>query len=121
MRPAALLSITQVIELLGTSEEVKTEVLERIENGEDVSKREIQRLKKEAADLLAEKQAILDNLVGANREIQEKQKRINWLEIDKKAVHEQNDELRNRDQAVIDAKVAEAKAQLRRKPAKQAC
>jgi DNA repair exonuclease SbcCD ATPase subunit len=105
-------SVTQMIELITAPEEVRTEVTAKIENGEDVTIKEIQRLKKEAADLAHEKQSILLNLAGANDEIAEKQKRINWLEIDRKGVIEQNDKLRNRDQALIDAKVAEAKAQL---------
>lgn len=43
------LNYTQVQELLSAPDDVKESVIERIENGEDVSKREIQRLKKEAA------------------------------------------------------------------------
>jgi DNA repair exonuclease SbcCD ATPase subunit len=105
-------SITQMIELLSADESVNEVVTAKIEAGEDVTIKEIQRLKKEAADLKIEQQSILLNLAGANDKIKEKQKRINWLEIDRKGVIEQNDELRNRDQAVIDAKVAEAKAQL---------
>lgn len=45
-----LLNLTQAIRLLGASEEVKNEVLSRVENGEEVTQREIQRLKKEAAE-----------------------------------------------------------------------
>jgi hypothetical protein len=106
------LGLNQALELLSAPEEIREEVTAKIEAGEDVTIKEIQRLKKEAVDLAHEKQSILLNLAGANDEIAEKQKRINWLEIDRKGVIEQNDELRNRDQALIDAKVAEAKAQL---------
>ena len=74
-----------------TPDEVREVVIERIENGEKVDLKEIERLK-------AENKAILDNLAGANNEISEKQKRLDWLEMDKKAIHEQNTELRNRDQ-----------------------
>jgi hypothetical protein len=52
-------SVTQMIELITAPEEVRTEVTAKIENGEDVTIKEIQRLKKEAADLAHEKQSIL--------------------------------------------------------------
>ena len=47
---AQLLNYTQVIELLSAPVEIKESVIERIENGDDVSSREIQRLKKEAVN-----------------------------------------------------------------------
>ena len=83
-------------------DEVRTEIIERIENGEEISSREIQRLKKEAAEAIAAKQTIEFALT-------EKQKRLDWLEMDKKAIHEQNDRLRNEIAYKVDAK-AEAKA-----------
>jgi uncharacterized protein YqiB (DUF1249 family) len=82
------LNYTQVIELLSAPTEIREEVIERIEKGDEISSREIQRLKKEAADLLAEKDTIQFALA-------EKQARLDWLEMDKKAIHEQNDQLRN--------------------------
>lgn len=103
--PVQLLEYTKIIEIMSAPQEVKTEVFERIENGEDISKREIQRLKKEAADLAIEKQSILENLAGANREIEEKQKLLSWLEADKKAITEQNDQLRNDLAFKVDEKV----------------
>jgi vacuolar-type H+-ATPase subunit I/STV1 len=78
-----------------TPENVRTEIIERVENGESINLAEIQRLKKEAADLLVEKQAIQDNLIDAKQAIEEKEKRVNWLELDKQATTKQNDELRN--------------------------
>ena len=83
------LNYAQAIALMSAPEELKAEIVERIDNGEEISSREIQRLK-------AENKEILDNLAGANNEISEKQKRLDWLEMDKKAIHEQNDQLRNR-------------------------
>jgi chromosome segregation ATPase len=89
------LSLSQAIELLSAPEDVKTEVTAKIEAGEDVTVKEIQRLKKEAAELLIEKQAIQNDLIGAKQAIEEKEKRVNWLELDKQATTKQNDELRN--------------------------
>lgn len=44
------MGLKQAIELLSAPEEVKTEVTAKIEKGEDVTIKEIQRLKKEAAE-----------------------------------------------------------------------
>lgn len=52
------LKISQITELLSAPEEIREVVTAKIEAGEDVTIKEIQRLKKEAADLLAEKRAI---------------------------------------------------------------
>jgi hypothetical protein len=49
-------SISQMIELLSADEEVNEVVTAKIEAGEDVTIKEIQRLKKEAADLAKSKQ-----------------------------------------------------------------
>lgn len=100
------LKLSQAISLLNAPENVKVEVLEKIESGEDVTIKEIQRLKKEAADLLAEKQAVQNDLIGAKQAIEETQKRVNFLVDDRDAFRKQNDELRNRDQSLIDAKSA---------------
>jgi chromosome segregation ATPase len=81
-------SISQVIELLNAPEEIREEVTAKIEAGEDVTIKEIQRLKKEAAEAVAAKDTIQFALT-------EKQARLDWLEMDKKAIHEQNDRLRN--------------------------
>ena len=85
---AIMPSISQVIELLNAPEEIREEVTAKIEAGEDVTIKEIQRLKKEAAEAVAAKDTIQFALT-------EKQARLDWLEMDKKAIHEQNDRLRN--------------------------
>lgn len=90
---SVLLGLRQAIELLNAPEEVKTEVTAKIEAGEDVTVKEIQRLKKEAAD----NKALLD----------EKQKRLDWLEMDSKAVKKQNDQLRNDLAFKVEAKANE--------------
>lgn len=87
------LKLSQAIALLNAPEEVKTEVTAKIEAGEDVTIKEIQRLKKEAAD----NKALLD----------EKQKRLDWLEMDSKAVKKQNDQLRNDLAFKVEAKANE--------------
>lgn len=55
---SCVLGLKQAIELLSAPEELKDEVTTRIEAGEDVTIKEIQRLKKEAAELALEKQTI---------------------------------------------------------------
>lgn len=86
-------SITQMIELLSADEKVNEVVTAKIEAGEDVTVKEIQRLKKEAAD----NKALLD----------EKQKLLDWLEMDSKAVKKQNDQLRNDLAFKVEAKANE--------------
>ena len=70
------LNLTQAIALLDTNDEIREEVTAKIEAGEDVTIKEIQRLK-------AENKAILDNLTGANTEISEKQRRLDFLKSDR--------------------------------------
>jgi chromosome segregation ATPase len=45
-------------------------------------------------------------------QLDEKQKRINWLEISHDAVEKQNDELRNRDEKIIEERIAGERAKL---------
>lgn len=109
-------SISQMIELLSAPEEIKTEVTAKIEAGEDVTVKEIQRLKKEAADLLASKNALQSDLMQKVEQLDQKQKRINFLELDKEATVKQNDELRNQLAFKVDeqvqARLAEERATL---------
>lgn len=106
---AILPSITQMIELLSATEEVQAEVTAKIEAGEDVTIKEIQRLKKEVSDAQAAKDTIQFAL-------DEKQARLDWLEMDKKAIAEQNDELRNQLAFKVDeqvqARLADERAKL---------
>jgi DNA repair exonuclease SbcCD ATPase subunit len=83
-----------------TPEIVREIVIEKIENGEKVDLKEIERLK-------SENKAILDNLAGANREIEETQKRVNFLVDDRDAFRKQNDELRNSLAFEVDKKATE--------------
>jgi hypothetical protein len=107
-----LLGLSQAIELLSATEEVKTEVTTRIEAGEDVTIKEIQRLKKEAVDLLAEKQVVQNYLISKTQQAEELQRKVNFQALTVESVEKQNTELRNRDQSLIDAKVSEEKVKL---------
>ncbi len=109
---ALLPSITQAIELLSAPEEIKTEVTAKIEAGEDVTVKEIQRLKKEAADLKSKNESLQGDLTVRIGQIDEKQKRIDFLEIDRDGFKKQNNELRDNQQQIIDAKVSEEREKL---------
>ena len=102
---AILPSITQMIELLSAPEEVKTEVTAKIEAGEDVTVKEIQRLKKEAAELLVEKEAIQRDLL-TTKELLECQS------TKYQAASRQRDKLRDNQAQIIDAKLGEERAKL---------
>jgi hypothetical protein len=102
----SVLGLNQAIELLSAPEEVKTEVTAKIEAGEDVTIKEIQRLKKEAADLQASKEALQVDLITTQQQLTEKEKLFDWLKIDQKAIYEQNDKLRD-DIAFKVAEIAE--------------
>ncbi len=106
------LNLTQAITLMSATGEVKEQVLEKIENGEDVTIKEIQRLKKEAADLLASKNALQNDLMSKVQRLDEAEAKVRFQKLTVDAVEKQNDELRNRDQALIDAKVGEERAKL---------
>ncbi len=56
------LNVTQAIELLNAPEEIKADVIERVENGEDVTVKEIQRLKREALELAEKHKAVQTEL-----------------------------------------------------------
>lgn len=98
-------NLTQAIELLSAPDEVKTEVTAKIEAGEDVTIKEIQRLKKEAADLLAEKDAIQNDLLTAKKSAE------NYQTMYGESSRQRN-ELRDNQAQIIDAKAAEMKAQI---------
>ena len=93
-----LLKLSQAISLLNAPEEVKTEVLERIENGDDVSTREIQRLKKEAT----EAQAKLDQ---ANKRQMELVQKVDAKQEEIATLKNKNWKLENQQQQIIEAKL----------------
>jgi chromosome segregation ATPase len=105
--PVQLLEYTKIIELLNAPEEIKDAVIERVENGEDVSKREIQRLKKEADDLAKAKQTAEKELFNANEQLKEATAKVNFQKLTVDAINQQNDDLRNTITAQITAGVAE--------------
>ncbi len=105
-------SITQMIELLSADESVNEEVTAKIEAGEDVTIKEIQRLKKEAAETQAKLDGVQNDLITKTQRLDEAVAKVQFQALTVESVTKQNDELRNRDQALIDAKVAEEKAKL---------
>lgn len=63
------LNLNQALELLSAPEEVKTEVTAKIEAGEDVTIKEIQALKKQAAELTKSKQDAEQALFAVKQEL----------------------------------------------------
>lgn len=98
-------SISQMIELMSAPEEVKTEVTAKIEAGEDVTVKEIQRLKKEAAEAKQQTEALQNDLLNAQQSATNY--RIMFNESNKKC-----NELRDNQQQIIDARVNEEKAKM---------
>ena len=96
----SVLKISALYELAAPSmpEEVRTEIIERVENGETVDLKEIQRLKREA--------------IETAQKLESAEAKVRFQALTVEAVEKQNNELRSRDQSLIDAKVAEAKAVL---------
>lgn len=90
-------NLGQAIAMLSAPDEVKAEVTERIENGETVTVRKIEQLKRLSSDLekklnqqVDHAEALAEELAAANQELKDSKKAT---------------------QSVIDAKAAEAKAQ----------
>lgn len=108
----SVLGLKQAIELLSASEKVKTEVTAKIEAGEDVTIKEIQRLKKEAAELAQDKESLQNDLIAKTEQAESAEAKVRFQKLTVDAVEKQNNELRNRDQALIDAKVGEERAKL---------
>ena len=98
-------SISQMIELLSADEKVNKVVTAKIESGEDVTIKEIQRLKKEAADLLAEKESTQKDLMFTKSMLEAESTKY-------QAASRQRDELRDNQQQIIDAKLSEERAKL---------
>jgi chromosome segregation ATPase len=105
-------SVTQMIELLSADEKVNEVVTAKIEAGEDVTIKEIQRLKKEAADLQVQNESLQNDLMSKVQRLDESEAKVRFQKITVDAIEKQNDELRNRDQQLIDAKVGEERAKL---------
>ena len=106
------LNYAQAIALMSAPEELKTEIVERIDNGEEISSREIQRLKKEAAEAQAKLDCVKNDLIAKTKSLESAEAKVRFQKMTIESTEKQNNELRERDQALIDAKVAEAKAQL---------
>ena len=100
-------NLTQAIELLSAPDEVKTEVTAKIEAGEDVTIKEIQRLKKEAADLLSEKNAIQNDLIDKTQRLDDAISKVQFQALTVDAIEKQNGELRNELVFKVEAKVEE--------------
>lgn len=99
------IGLKQAIALLNAPEEIREEVTAKIESGEDVTIKEIQRLKKEAADLLAEKESTQKDLMFTKSMLEAESTKY-------QAASRQRDELRDNQQQIIDAKLSEERAKL---------
>lgn len=106
------MGVRQALELLSAPEEIREEVTAKIEAGEDVTIKEIQRLKKEASELAQDKESLQNDLIAKTQQAESAEAKVRFQALTVEAVEKQNTELRNRDQSLIDAKVAEAKAVL---------
>ena len=93
-------------------ESVRTEIIDRVENGESVNLAEIQRLKKESADLQASKQALQNDLMAKVQRLDEAEAKVRFQALTVDALEKQNDVFRRGDQQFIDSQVEKAKADL---------
>lgn len=99
------IGLKQAIALLNAPEEVKTEVTAKIEAGEDVTIKEIQRLKKEAAEAKEMLEKANQNAMQTALKLDDKQDEIAKLKG-------QNWKLENQQQQIIEAKLNEERAKL---------
>ena len=97
------MGLKQAIELLSAPEEVKAEVTAKIEAGEDVTVKEIQRLKKEAAEAKEKLDAANKRQMDLSVKLDSKQEEIATL-VNQKWI------LENQQAQIIDAKVSEGVA-----------
>jgi hypothetical protein len=110
---SGLLGLSQAIALLSATEEVKTDVIEKIESGEKVTIAEINRMKKEVADkddLLSKVRKQRDDWKGiSDNQISKLTSKLNTVEEDKqKAINAAVILERQNMQLAIEAKKAEA-------------
>ena len=110
---SGLLGLSQAIALLSATEEVKTDVIEKIESGEKVTIAEINRMKKEVADkddLLNKVRKQRDDWKGASdAQINNLTNKLNTVEEDKqKAINEAVIVERKNMQSALDLKKADA-------------
>jgi hypothetical protein len=113
MQTSAHLGLSQAIALLSATEEVKTDVIEKIESGEKVTIAEINRMKKEVADkddLLSKVRKQRDDWKGiSDNQISKLTNKLNTVEEDKqKAINAAVILERQNMQSAIEAKKAEA-------------
>ena len=106
------MGVRHALELLSAPEEIREEVTAKIEAGEDVTVKEIQRLKKEASDAQLKAESLQNDLIGKTQALDASEAKVRFQALTVESVEKQNNELRNRDQSLIDAKVSEAKAVL---------
>ena len=110
---SSFLGLSQAIEILSATEEVKTGVIEKIESGETVTIAEIKRMKKEVADkddLLNKVRKQRDDWKGASdAQINNLTNKLNTVEEDKqKAINEAVILERKNMQSALDLKKADA-------------
>jgi len=110
---SVILGLSQAIALLSATEEVKTEVIEKIESGEKVTIAEINRMKKEVADkddLLSKVRKQRDDWKGiSDNQISKLTSKLNTVEEDKqKAINAAVILERQNMQSAIEAKKADA-------------
>jgi len=109
---SVILGLSQAIALLSATEEVKTEVIEKIESGEKVTIAEINRMKKEVADkddLLSKVRKQRDDWKGiSDNQISKLTSKLNTEEDKQKAINAAVILERQNMQSAIEAKKADA-------------
>ncbi len=100
-------SITQMMELMTADESVNEVVTAKIESGEEVTVKEIQRLKKEAADLLASKEALQNDLIAKTQRLDDLDRKVSFQKTTVDEIEKQNNELRNELAFKVNEKVEE--------------
>lgn len=119
LKPTALYMLSAP----STPETVREVVIERIESGEKVDLKEIERLKKEAADLrdfndelVKEVSEKTQSNIFLSKDLDEASKKIRFQALTVESVTKQNDELRNQLEFKVDeqvqAKLADERAKL---------
>jgi uncharacterized protein YoxC len=108
LKPTALYMLSAP----STPETVREAVIEKIESGEKVDLKEIERLKKEAADLLASKNALQSDLMKKVEQIDEANRKISFQNLTVESITKQNDDLRNLIDVKVSQGISEARAAL---------
>lgn len=106
---ALLPSVTQMMELMNADEKVNEVVTAKIENGEDVTIKEIQRLKKEASDLLAEKEVVQNDLLTVKKSAENYQ---TMYSESSRQRDELRDDLEHKVESKVNERISETRALL---------